>query len=200
MELLELQMRDMTKLMEENERKQQEVENEHKEAVEKIYVLREIIRDLESQIETKVENETDLKKVIAELEAIINQQTKTVEELSQELGVLRSGPDASQCQEIISRLEGELKIFKLNSELTGNESVLQHIKIQVCSMVFETIFDFLRNVALLFNLFNVLMSPCLEWVLLAGSFICLERICRLFLYVYKSIKSCFVWTINNFLW
>lgn len=131
MELLEQQMNDMTKFMKENDAKQQEIENERKEAVDKIYILREIIRDLESQVETKVENETQLKNVITELESLINQQTKLNDELTEELTSLKSGPDGKKCQEIIVQLEEELQKFKLNAELTGNESVLEHIKIQV---------------------------------------------------------------------
>lgn len=132
MELLEQQMNDMTKLMKENDVKQQEIENERKEAIDKIYVLREIIRDLESQIENKTENELQLKNVINELENVINRQTKLNEELTEELTTLKSGPDGKKCEEIIVQLEEELQKFKLNAELTGNETVLQHIKIQVC--------------------------------------------------------------------
>lgn len=124
-------MRDMTKLMEENETKQQEVEKERKEAIEKIYDLRDIIRDLETQLEAKLINENQLKKLIEELEEVVQQQTKLNAELTQELTTLKAEPDSKQCQELIIKLEDELKKLRLNAEFVGNEDFLQHIKIQL---------------------------------------------------------------------
>lgn len=124
-------MREMTKLIEASEQKREEVENERKEAVDKIWVLRDIIRDLECQVETKAEVETELKRIITELEEVVKQQTKNVEELSGELEATKGDGDAQLLKERIIHLESEAQKLRLNSELIGGEGALKEIQIQV---------------------------------------------------------------------
>lgn len=126
-----MQMREMTKLIEASEQKREEVENERKEAVDKIWVLRDIIRDLEFQIETKNEVETQLKKLVAELEEVIEQQTKSVDDLNRQLEECKGDADAHLLKERIVYLEKEAQKLRLNSELVGSEGALKEIQIQV---------------------------------------------------------------------
>lgn len=131
-EQLERQMREMSKLIEDNELKQQEIETERKEAVEKIYMLRDIIRDLESQVESKTKNEAGLYEIIAELENAVKQQTRSNADLNEQLDSVKGVPDAKQYQEHIVHLEEEIQQLRLNAELVGSEGALKQIKLQVC--------------------------------------------------------------------
>lgn len=129
-EQLEHQMRDMTKLMDENEAKTKEIEAERQEAIDKIFVLRDIIRDLEGQVETKNESEAELKAVIAELEEVIKQQIKTVEELNRQVEDVRSGAELQHLKDHIRQLEDELQRRRLSSEYIGSDGALKQIKTQ----------------------------------------------------------------------
>lgn len=57
MEHLELQIRDLTQQLQETNAKRDKFEVELKASIDKIFVLREIISDLETQVETKALNE-----------------------------------------------------------------------------------------------------------------------------------------------
>lgn len=131
MEQLEQQMREMSRLIQENETKQQEIEAERLEAIEKVQVLRDIIRDLESQVETKTESEAALRCMIIELENVIKQQSKTNVELSKQLEMLKVVPDEKEFREHIAHLEEELQRLRLTEELIGSEGALKQIKLQV---------------------------------------------------------------------
>lgn len=111
--------------------KYNEVESEKKEAIEKIFVLRDIIRDLESQIETKTETEAALRSLIAQLEDIIGQQTKANDELGQHLASLRGTSQTQQFQKHIESLEDEVQRLRLTTEFAGSEGALKQIKTQV---------------------------------------------------------------------
>ncbi|KAK9719890.1 Pericentrin-AKAP-450 domain of centrosomal targeting protein [Popillia japonica] len=132
-EQLELQMREMTKLIETSEQKRDEAENERKEAVEKIWVLREIIRDLESQVETKNAVEDELRKLVVELEDVIKQQTSTVDGLNRQLEGCKGGEgdDVHLLKERIVYLENEAQKLRLNNELVGSEGALREIQLQL---------------------------------------------------------------------
>ncbi|XP_031352709.1 A-kinase anchor protein 9-like isoform X3 [Photinus pyralis] len=123
-ERLEMQIRDMTKVIEAGELKQNEIESEKQEAIEKIFVLRDIIRDLESEVEAKTAREDKLTGVISELEEIISQQTARSEDLTKQL-------DGQCLQEHIDRLEDEVQRLKLHSEFAGSEGALKQLKLQL---------------------------------------------------------------------
>lgn len=127
-------MRDMSKLIEENEFKHNEIEGEKKEAIEKIFVLRDIIRDLESQIEVKAATESELRNLISELEEIIKQQNKNNEELNRHLNSVKNISEAEH-KEHLEHLEEELQRLRLNTEFAGSEGALKQIKTQVCFIV-----------------------------------------------------------------
>lgn len=133
-------MREMTKLIETSEQKRDEAENERKEAVEKIWVLREIIRDLESQVETKNAVEDELRKLVVELEDVIKQQTSTVDGLNRQLEGCKGGEgdDVHLLKERIVYLENEAQKLRLNNELVGSEGALREIQLQVS---FNYLFD-----------------------------------------------------------
>lgn len=123
-------MRDMTKLMDENEAKTKEIEAERQEAIDKIFVLRDIIRDLEGQVEAKNESEAELKAVVVELEEVIKQQIKSVEELNRQVEDVRSGTELQHLKDHIAQLEDELQRLRLSSEYIGSEGALKQIKTQ----------------------------------------------------------------------
>ncbi|KAF5306240.1 hypothetical protein FQA39_LY08938 [Lamprigera yunnana] len=130
-EQLESQMREMSKVIEENDVKRNEVEVEKKEAIEKILVLREIIRDLESQVEAKIENETELKVVITQLENLLKQQNQVNEELNRQVSTVHNIKDAESFQQHIHQLEDEIQRLKLNTEFAGSEGALKQLKNQL---------------------------------------------------------------------
>ncbi|KAK4873718.1 hypothetical protein RN001_013078 [Aquatica leii] len=134
-EHLESQMREMSKLIDDNEIKRNEIELERKEAIEKVFVLRDIIRDLEAQVEKKTENEAELNTVILQLQDIVKQQKKANDELS-------SGKNAGEgrsYQKHVEQLEDEIQRLKLNAEFAGSEGVLKQLKAQLSE--FEHIID-----------------------------------------------------------
>lgn len=105
MEALESQMREMSSLMSDTEAKKSEKESELKAAVDKIWVLREIIADLEQQLQTKIEREESLQLIISQLEAVITAQTKNQQDLVQELDAIKSGTESRHLNEQINHLQ-----------------------------------------------------------------------------------------------
>lgn len=98
-------MREMSSLMSDAEAKKSEKESELKAAVDKIWVLREIITDLEQQLQTKSEREESLQLQISQLEAVITAQTKNQQDLVQELDAIKSGTENRQLNEQINHLQ-----------------------------------------------------------------------------------------------
>lgn len=105
MEALESQMREMSSLMSDTEAKKSEKESELKAAVDKIWVLREIIADLEQQLQAKMEKEESLQIQISQLETVITAQTKNQQELVQELDAIKSGSENRHLNEQINQLQ-----------------------------------------------------------------------------------------------
>lgn len=136
MERLEGQMREMSTLMAESEKKKSEVESELKEAIDKIWVLRDIIRDLESQIELQVKEETNLKNIAAQLQDKIRDQVKYNEVLTTELASLRGVKHNDELNEHILKLEEELGRLRVSAELAGPDGTTKQVKTQVCFSVF----------------------------------------------------------------
>ncbi|XP_025835936.1 myosin-4 isoform X2 [Agrilus planipennis] len=130
-EHLEHQMREMSKLVEDNESRTKEIELEKEEAIDKICVLRDIIRDLEVQIEAKTATEKELKQLVDQLQQIIEQQNKSNEDLHQQLNSMQN---VEHIQEHVEKLENEMQNLRLNAELIGKEGLLHQIKTELTDL------------------------------------------------------------------
>ncbi|XP_011164731.1 golgin subfamily A member 4 isoform X3 [Solenopsis invicta] len=134
-EALESQMREMSSLMSDTEAKRSEKENELKAAVDKIWILRDIITDLEQQLQVKTEKEESLQTQINQLETVLTAQTKHQQEIVQELDAIRSGSENRHLSEQINHLQEELSKHKLSSEhFNVNSSVLKQMKAELHEM------------------------------------------------------------------
>lgn len=131
MEHLEAQMREMTNLISETENKKTLVEGELKEAIDKIWVLRDIIRDLEAQIDEKNKTEKDLVKINEQLQEKIKEHLKYNEDLCAELDSFKNRGDNGYSSQKILELEDELCRLRINSELAGSDGTVKKIKCQV---------------------------------------------------------------------
>ncbi|KAK2581852.1 hypothetical protein KPH14_002317 [Odynerus spinipes] len=131
-EALESQMKEMSSLMSDTEAKKSETESELKAAVDKIWVLRDIVTDLEQQLQSKIEREESLQLQITQLEAIITAQTKNQQDLVQELDSIKMGEASRQMNEHITHLQEELRKHKLSSEhFDANSSALKQMKVEL---------------------------------------------------------------------
>ncbi|XP_043509217.1 pericentrin-like isoform X1 [Frieseomelitta varia] len=134
-EILESQMREMSSLMSDTEAKKFETESELKAAIDKIWVLREIITDLEQQLQIKTEKEESLQLQINQLETVIAAQTKNQHELVQELDAVKMGSESKQLNEHIIHLQEELRKHKLSSEqFNVNSAALKQMKTELRDM------------------------------------------------------------------
>lgn len=127
-------MREMTALMAECESKKTDVENELKEAIDKIWVLRDIIIDLEKQIEDKTKTEVELKNIVTQLEDKIREEARQNAEFNQQIEALKCCAEENQYNEIIRKLESEIQKLRVSSELVGPDGVLKQVKSQVCKL------------------------------------------------------------------
>lgn len=121
----------MTKALEEETQKCRELESERNEAVDKIKLLRDIIRDLEVKCETKSEEVRNLFEKISKLEYLIEEQERSAHEIR----LTDTSKDVSNLTELykhIEHLETELQQLRVSSELAGGEGVSAQIKAQVC--------------------------------------------------------------------
>lgn len=134
-EVLESQMREMSSLMSDTEAKKSETESELKAAIDKIWVLREIITDLEQQLQIKTDKEESLQLQINQLETVIAAQTKNQHELVQELDAVKMGSESKQLNEHIIHLQEELRKHKLSSEqFDVNSAALKQMKTELRDM------------------------------------------------------------------
>lgn len=127
----------MTKSLDEESQRCKDLENERNEAVEKIKLLRDIIRDLENKCESKSKEVDYLAEKIQKLECIIEEQESSVNVVGQN----ESSKDVSELSELyrhIEHLETELQQLRVNSELSGSEGTTVQIKKQV-RIIFDCI-------------------------------------------------------------
>lgn len=129
-EQLEHQLLQMTRALDEELQKCRDLESERNEAVEKIKLLRDIIRDLEVKCETKSKEVTYLVEKIEKLESIVDEHERSVHDRRQS----DSSKDISDLNELyrhIEHLEAELQQLRVNSELAGSDGASLQIKKQV---------------------------------------------------------------------
>lgn len=98
-------------MMSEAEAKKSEIESELKAAVDKIWVLRDIITDLENQVQKKTEREEILQGQIEHLEEVINVQTKNNQELVQEIETIKLGSENVHLNEHINHLQVSFQLI-----------------------------------------------------------------------------------------
>lgn len=128
-------MREMSSMMSDTEAKKSEAESELKAAVDKIWVLRDIITDLEQQVQSKIEQEEVLLNQIDQLEKLISAQNRNQQELALELESIKSGSENLQLNEHISHLQEELRKHKVSSEhFNSNSSTLKQIRMELREM------------------------------------------------------------------
>ncbi|XP_049849685.1 A-kinase anchor protein 9-like isoform X10 [Schistocerca gregaria] len=131
-EALEVQLKETHLLHSEETSRKEEIEGELKAAVDKIWVLREIITELEHQVEQRSQRETELEQRVESLQAILEQQTQNHQRLAEELDSLRIDSGSIELTQHINRLEDELQKHRLHVEqLQSNSTAIQEMKTQL---------------------------------------------------------------------
>ncbi|CAH1116029.1 unnamed protein product [Phaedon cochleariae] len=137
-EQLEHQLQELTKALAAETLYRKEVELERHEAVEKIKVLRDIIRELEYQTESKTQEVEEYLRAIEKLECIVDRQQRSQGEgISEDSS--KGVSDVGELCRHIERLEGELQELRVKSELAGSEGALKQMRAQLLEI--ETQFD-----------------------------------------------------------
>ncbi|KAG4070360.1 hypothetical protein HA402_006502 [Bradysia odoriphaga] len=114
-EVMEQQIKEMTLSISDYEDKKQQLENDLKASIDKIFVLREIIAELEKQVETKSANENAMTEKIKSLETYANAQSHTNESLHDEMESLKTEM-VTNYRERISSLEEQLQNARPSAE------------------------------------------------------------------------------------
>ncbi|XP_045478324.1 A-kinase anchor protein 9-like isoform X2 [Harmonia axyridis] len=137
-EHLDGQLKETVGLLEVKDQKLKDVEAEKDEAVEKIFFLRDVIRELESQLKAKTETEADLRTLISDLEQVITQQTQEVKEKADASDDV-DGSETRRYREQVRTLEAEVQKLRLSQELVGTEGALRELRNQLAEI--ETTID-----------------------------------------------------------
>ncbi|KAL9904593.1 pericentrin-like protein isoform 2-T2 [Glossina fuscipes fuscipes] len=114
-EQLEVQIRGLTKKLQDSINKSDKFEVELKASIDKIFVLREIISDLETQIEAKALNEHVMSEKVKELENYINLQNRSNDTLQSEVQSLRTEIECGY-QMRVKQLEDKLQNIRPTAE------------------------------------------------------------------------------------
>ncbi|XP_073837294.1 pericentrin-like protein isoform X13 [Musca autumnalis] len=114
-EHLESQIRDLTQQLQDSNAKRDKFEVELKASIDKIFVLREIISDLETQVETKALNEHVMGEKVKQLEDYINSQSRSNDALQMEVQSLK-GEIEHGYQMRINQLEEKLQNIRPTAE------------------------------------------------------------------------------------
>ncbi|XP_059216942.1 pericentrin isoform X3 [Stomoxys calcitrans] len=114
-EHLESQIRELTQNLQESNGKRDKFEVELKASIDKIFVLREIISDLETQVETKALNEHVMGEKVKQLEEYLNSQSHSNEALQMEVQSLK-GEIEHGYQTRINQLEEKLQNIRPPAE------------------------------------------------------------------------------------
>ncbi|XP_061388660.1 A-kinase anchor protein 9, partial [Musca vetustissima] len=114
-EHLENQIRDLSQQLQDSNAKRDKFEVELKASIDKIFVLREIISDLETQVETKALNEHVMGEKVKQLEDYINSQSRSNDALQMEVQSLK-GEIEHGYQMRINQLEEKLQNIRPTAE------------------------------------------------------------------------------------
>lgn len=129
MEALESHIQNATRQNLEQSEKLKVIECERNEAIDKIKVLRDIIRELEQQNDTKIKEIDEFSETVDQLQCIIKQQHATIADLKQ--NPLDNISDAQELRKHINKLENELQQLRLSNELAGSEGAIKQFQLQV---------------------------------------------------------------------
>lgn len=130
MDALEHQLQQTTKLLNEHQDKIKLIESERNEAIDKIKVLRDIIRELEHQNDVNVKENEEFHETVNQLQCIIKQQHTIIDELKQN-PFSDNISDVNEMRKHINKLENELQQLRLTNELAGSEGVIKQLQLQV---------------------------------------------------------------------
>ncbi|XP_066992619.2 golgin subfamily A member 4 isoform X2 [Anabrus simplex] len=131
-EALELQGKEALALQQETIAQKEHLESELKEAVDKIWILREIITDLEGQVESKSKREAALEQQLQEMRNLLTEQTNTHQQLADELESVRSEMGAADLLRHVAHLEDQLMRHRQQMEqLQPDSTAVNHMKSQL---------------------------------------------------------------------
>ncbi|XP_049819038.1 centromere-associated protein E-like isoform X3 [Aethina tumida] len=129
-EQLEAQIQELTRAQAEETRRAKEAESERDEAVDKIKVLREIIRELELQVENYQTERVNHLADIDKLKCIVGDQNQSIDDLKH-LESLVGFSDIQQLKRHLDDVDAELERLRLSAELAGGEGAQKQIKKQL---------------------------------------------------------------------
>ncbi|KFB46504.1 AGAP010655-PA-like protein [Anopheles sinensis] len=109
LETVELQVKDLTAQIADRDDRIRKMETDLKDSIDKGFTLREIISELETQIESKTINEHVLETKVKELERYIDVQNQQNESLHQEMESFKTDLAVRGYDDKIARLEEELR-------------------------------------------------------------------------------------------
>ncbi|KAL3273134.1 hypothetical protein HHI36_014588 [Cryptolaemus montrouzieri] len=130
-EHLEAKLKETSEILEARDQKLKEIESEKDEAVEKIFFLRDVIRELEAQVKTKTETESELRTLVSELECIISYQNQSVPSSPEKSGKHVGNSEVQALREHVRCLEAEVQKLRLSQELVGSEGALRELRDQL---------------------------------------------------------------------
>ncbi|XP_034256839.1 pericentrin isoform X2 [Thrips palmi] len=130
-ETLENQLKETQLTLQEAREKLEKLQAEHKQAVEKIWTLRDIISDLEVQVASKAEEAASVSAQNAALQQMVEQQGRTQLELAQEMEEIQLCSNNGKLAEQISQLEEQLKKHQMLADQLGDPNVIEHMKNQL---------------------------------------------------------------------
>ncbi|XP_052121306.1 pericentrin-like isoform X3 [Frankliniella occidentalis] len=130
-ESLEGQLKESQAILQDKQEKLEKLSAEHKQAVEKIWTLRDIISDLECQVATKAEEAATVSAQNDALRQMVEQQGRTQLELAQEMEQLQLCTNDGRLVERISQLEEQLSKHQALAEQLGDPSFIEQMKIQL---------------------------------------------------------------------
>ncbi|XP_023019910.2 pericentrin-like protein isoform X2 [Leptinotarsa decemlineata] len=125
-EQLEHQLQEMTKLLSDQTEACRATELDRNEAVDKIKVLRDIIRELEFQTESKSKEIEEHLQTIEKLQCMLEQHERSDSEIEQG-DLSKDVSDVGELCRHIEHLENELQKVRVQAELAGSEGALKQL-------------------------------------------------------------------------
>lgn len=149
---MEQQIKDLTAQVQGFTEQKSKYEEDLKASIDKVFDLREIIADLETQIQSKTLNEEVLSQKCKELENFIGHQNQANESLKEELDGVRADVDEMGYGERIQYLEDQLKLTRPSAE--------QKLLIDQMTSQLKTIEMLLDRKTKTLEAFHALASTC----------------------------------------